>query len=143
MLSGLQEEIDRHPELTGAASNIIMDRLNRDGTASVETWVVSSEPCKVPKGDIMAAIALSGNLANVIRWMRAEADDLALMFHTFFDAHEEFKTSDPVFRHLISGLQASSLISTFERDTILKLGERKISRAEELFGRKITMEDFE
>jgi len=141
MLTGLQQEIDAHPELVGSSAKKRMEALNQDGSAQVESYVVKDDVVKIPKGDMMAMMSV-GSLASVITWMRAEADATAMVFHEFFNAHEQFKVTDPMFRAMISGL-APGLITTDERDAILRLGERPISRAEEVFGRKLTMEDFE
>ena len=78
----------------------------------------------------------------VISWMRAEADNNALAFHEFYTSHDQFKTSDPVFRSMVTLLNSINKITTDEKTALLRLGERKQSRAEELFGRKITIEDF-
>ena len=142
MLEGLQEEIDKHPEFIGASNRIIMNSLNEDDTAETESWDVNTVEVKVPKGDIMAMLSMN-SLGNVLTWMRAESDTTALIFHEFYLAHERFKVTDTMFRSLVSNLETNGLITSDEKDNVLKLGERKISRAEELFGRKLTMEDFE
>ena len=140
MLSGLQEEIARYYELTGASPSLVMQRLNSD-PASDGSTVVAEDPRKTPKGDLLALLSPS-SIANIIKWMRAEADDLALVFHEFYVAHDTFKTSDPVFRNLISMLEVSALITTEELAAILACGERPRTRSEELWGRAITEEDF-
>ena len=141
MLDGLQEEINAHSEFEGWSRRLIKEALNKDDTAQVETWEVNNDIIKIPKGDMMAMISLS-NLAVVLTWMKAEGDATALVFHEFYKAHDQFKVNDPMFRQLISGLESGGMISDEEKTSILRLGERKISRAEELFGRKLTMEDF-
>ena len=142
MLEGLQAEINAHAEFTGASNRIIMQVLNTDGTAQTESWAVNDTEIKIPKGDIMAMLSLE-SLGAVLTWMRAENDVTALVFHEFYLAHERFKVTDQMFRTLISGLETGGLITTTEKDAVLRLGERKISRAEELFERKLELTDFE
>lgn len=142
MLEGLQIEINAHLELTGASKEIIINALNADGTAQTETWVVRNDILKVPKGDILALMNAS-SIANVIRWMRAEADDNALAFHTLYDSHDQFIVTNSVFRSFITLLHSIGKITETEKTAILRLGERKISRAEELWGRMLVEGDFE
>lgn len=143
MLNGLQNEITLHSELNGASKEIIIDFLNKDGTAIVESWTNrNDETLKVPKGDMLALLSLESQV-KLYDWLKAESD-AAKGFSLFFYSHDQFKTCDPVFRGTISLLNNPLFIITeAERDAILRLGERKISRAEELFGHKLTMEDFD
>ena len=141
MLSGLQDEINNHPELQTASKDIIINALNADGTAQTETWAVMSETVKIPKGDILALMSAT-SISNIIRWMRAESDDNALAFHELYLSHDQFKVTDTVFRLFINLLESLAKITESERDAIMRLGERKISRAEELFNKKLTVEDF-
>lgn len=141
MFEGLQTEIDAHPELTGASKEIIINALNADGTAQVESWAVRNNVLKVPKGDILALMGVP-SIANVVKWMRAEADDNALAFHTLYDSHDQFIVTNSVFRAFVGLLHSLGKITAGEQTAILRLGERKISRAEELWSRFITAEDF-
>lgn len=141
MLEGLQTEIDAHPELNGASKEIIINALNADGTAQTETWAVRDDILKVPKGDMLALMSAS-SIANIIRWMRAEADDNALAFHELYISHDQFTVTNPVFRAFIGLLHSLGKITADEQTAILRLGERKISRAEELWDRLLTVEDF-
>jgi len=43
MLTGLQTEIDAHPELIGASKEVIINALNTDGTAQTESWAVRDD----------------------------------------------------------------------------------------------------
>lgn len=142
MLTGLQTEIDAHQELTGASKEIIINTLNADDTAQTETWTVRDDIIKVPKGDMLALMSAS-SIANIIRWMRAEADDNALAFHELYISHDQFTVTNLVFRAFIGLLHSLGKITADEQTAILRLGERKISRAEELWGRFLTVEDFE
>lgn len=142
MLSGLQEEINNHTELQTASKDIIINALNADGTAQTETWSVMSETVKIPKGDMLALMSAT-SIANVVKWMRAEADDNALAFHELYLSHDQFTVTNTVFRLFINLLASLEKITESERDAIMRLGERKISRAEELWNKKIEQGDFE
>jgi hypothetical protein len=143
MLNGLIDEIALHNELNGASKEIVINFLNQDGTAIVESWTNrNDESLKVPKGDMLALLSLESQV-KLYDWLKAESD-AAKGFSLFFYSHDQFKTCDPVFRGTIELLyNPLSIITESERDSILRLGERKISRAEELFSRKVTMGDFE
>jgi len=141
MLTGLQEEIDKYPELIGASKKVIMNKLNTE-PGQVETWIAQEGALKVPKGDIIA-LTSPASQAKLFDWMRAESDE-AKGFSLLYYAHSQFKVSDPVFRGTIQLLcDPLGIMTEAERDAILRLGERLQTRSEELFGRKITEEDFE
>lgn len=141
MLEGLQTEIDKYPELTGASNKIIMDRLNIE-PGQVETWVVRSDNVKVPKGDMLALLSADSQV-KLFDWMDAKSD-AAKGFNLFYFAHDQFKVADPIFRGTIELLCSPlELITEAERDAILRFGERLQTRSEELWDRSLTAEDFE
>ena len=142
MLARLEEEINNYPDLITASKDIIINVLNADGTAQVETWIVIDDVLKIPKGDILALMSPT-SIANVVRWMRAEADDNALAFHELYLSHDQFTVTNTVFRNFISLLTSLGKITDSECNAILRLGERKISRSEEIWNRLLTTEDFE
>ena len=143
MLNGLIEEIVLHNELNGASKEIIINFLNKDGTAIVESWTnKNDENLKVPKGDMLALLSLESQV-KLYDWLKAESD-AAKGFSLFFYSHDQFKVCDPIFRGTISLLQNPlSIITESEKNAILRLGERKISRAEELWNRKLEIGDFD
>jgi len=141
MLAGSQEEIALHQELNGASKDIIIMSLNTDGTSQTESYVVMDDVLKVPKGDILALLSFGSQVA-LYDWMKAESNE-AKGFSLFYNSHDQFRVANPVFRGTISLLNNPlTIITESECDAILRLGERKISRAEELFGRKIIEGDF-
>lgn len=141
MLENLQTEIDNHPEFLGASNKIIIETLNTNGSAEIESWVTDEKERLVPKGDMLALLSLSSQV-KFYDWMNAESD-AAKGFSLFYNAHEHFKCNDPVFIGTMQLLyNPLAIITETELNLILRLGQRKISRAEELFGRKITIEDF-
>ena len=141
MLENLQTEIDRYPELIGASKQIICNKINNT-PANVESWVVRSDEHKVPIGDMFALLSLASQV-KLYDWMEAKTDP-AKGFLLFYNKHDQFKVSDPVFRGTLELMcDPLLLITETERDAILRFGERLQTRAEELFGRDITEGDFE
>ena len=139
MLTGLQEEINKHTELSGASNKIILKFLNELKT---ETMIVSEEECLILKGDMLAMLSLD-NIVKVVEWKNAKGSNYAKVFYALYETHEHFKTSDLMFRGLMEILYSYNLISESEKNNILKLGERNKSRSEELFSKFLTLEDFE
>jgi hypothetical protein len=143
MLEGLQTEIDNNPSFAGASVKYILNTLNQDGSAQTETWAVMDTVTKVPKGDMMALLSTESQ-EKIFDFLAAPTTAPAKGFNLFFYAHDQFTVTDAVFRGTIQLLHDPlTLITATERDEILRLGERSISRAEELFGRKLTEGDFE
>ena len=140
MIDGLQDEINAHSEFVGAGKKVIMAALNTDGTANVETWVTSTDTIKVPKGDMLAILSPASQL-NLANFM-ASGTDSAKVFNLFYNSHEQFKVTDSVFITMLNSLYSAEIITESEKNAILRLGERSISRSEELFDRKITLGDF-
>jgi hypothetical protein len=144
MLNGLQTEIDAHPELTGASREIIMRVLNQDGSAQTETWEV--KPLSDGKITISKAALLTYLTATERKALRQlmasgtdDGDDLKMLY----EADDVFWVNDPTFRGLIESLTAGGMIGVDAANAVKRLGERQISRAEEVFGRKIGEGDFE
>ena len=137
----LQTEINNRQELTTASPAIIMQTLNNE-PAQVETWVTDTDERLIPKGDMLALLSLSSQV-KLYDWMKAEATDAAKGFTLFYNSHEHFKCSDPVFIGTIQLLENPlGLITETERDAVLRFGQRKLTRAEELVGHKLIVEDF-
>lgn len=142
MLEALQTEISSRADLAGASQKIVIRTLNSED-ADVETWVVSENDCKIPRGDMLALLSLASQV-KLSDWMDVKSTDAAKGFVLFYTAHERFKTSDSTFRATISLLHDPlELITEAERDAILRFGERKKTRAEEIVGHLLTEEDFE
>jgi len=141
ILQGLSEEISAHPEFVGASREIIINNLNTM-PGSGGAYVVMADTLKIPKGDILSLLSAE-SIANVIKWMRAEGDNNALVFHELYIAHDQSTVTNAVFRSFIELLAAISKISEIEKGAILRLGERLQTRSEELFNRLITEKDFE
>lgn len=141
MLEGLQTEIDKYPTLIGASNEIKMRTINT-APAETEAWVVRDDDHKVPKGDMLALMSAASQV-KLYDWMEANSD-AAKGFKLFYYSHDQFKTTDPVFRGTIQILRAYfNLITEAEETAVLRMGERLKTRAEEVFGRLIELGDFE
>jgi len=150
MLEGLQNEINNHPDLVTASKEIVMQKLNADGSAMVETndvIPVSENPIRLSKAFLLTTY-LDKSQRTALRNMltsaeQPEAGEDLQDFATIYHSDDVFFVNHPTFRSMIDDLATPLLLSTDIVTAIKRLGERKISRAEELFGRKITAEDFE
>lgn len=136
MLAGLQTEIDKHPDLAGASARIVMEKLNHPGSASTEELVKNENSRRLPKANLLAMLD-NGNIQKLIDFMETQP-----VMKLLFDSASSFDPSHSKFVEMISTLEGASIISADEKTAILRIGERLKSRAEELFGRNITMEDF-
>ena len=144
MLEGLQTEIDAHQEFIGAEKRIIVDALNKDGSALAEAWaVIPITEQKIKLSKLAVLTYLTPTQRAGIRAMLADNSDAAQDFKMLYEADNEFWINDATFRYMLDTLGVALSIDPTVITEIKRLGERKISRAEELFGRLITEGDFE
>lgn len=144
MLTGLNEEITRRVDLATASKEQIMKLLNEDGSALTETWAViplTEQKIKLSKLALLTYLTPAQRAG--IRAMLAGTSDAEQDFKMLYEADIEFWVNDLTFRYMLDTLGAALSIDAGVITAIKRLGERKISRAEELFERKITVEDFE
>lgn len=143
MLAGLQNEIDLHPDLTGAAPRIVMQKLNADGSAQLETWEkVPLEDRKIKLSKLTLLTYLTPEQRTGIRAMLEGTSDAEKDFAMLYNSDNEFWVNDSTFRAMVDMLGTTLPLPAETVTTIKRLGERSISRAEELFGRKLTEGDF-
>ena len=150
MLTGLQNEINNHSDLITASKEIVMQKLNADGSALVEAWAVIDffeTPIRLSKNTVKSTF-LNMEQRKILREMVASADapeasDEIKDFADLYIGDDVFFVNHPMFRSLVDMLAGPLSLSDYAVVELKRLGERKISRAEELFGRKITAEDFE
>lgn len=144
MLSGLQEEILLHPELAGASKEIVINTLNADGTANIETWETiphTEQKITISKAALLTHVTQSER--KNMRALMSSGTDAGEDLKMLYEADDVFWVNDPTFIGMIDSLAQAGIISVDAAYEIKRLGERSISRAEELFGRSITAEDFE
>ena len=150
MLTGLQDEITSRTDLATASKERIMQLLNEDGSALSDTWApidVFVNPIRISKNTVKATYLTMEQRKN-LRDMLASADtidasDALKDFADLYKGDDVFFVNHPTFRSMLDTLGVALSIDPAVITEIKRLGERKISRAEELFTRKITMEDFE
>lgn len=144
MLEGLQDEIAAHPEFTGASRQIIMDALNKDGSAQTETWErVPLEDQKITISKATLLTYLNADQRKGLRQIMASGTDAGDDLKMLYEADDVFWVNDLTFRGMIDSLGTAISLPAETVTAIKRLGERAISRAEELFGRKIVEGDFE
>lgn len=138
MLAGLIEEIAAHPELTGACKEIVVNALNEPGSALVESWKINPEPAMISKNELYTHQISDATFRRLIDYLETDKY-MAERIH----AATNFNMSSPAVRSMMGALYTGGIATEAEYNSLLRLGEIKLSRAEELFGRKITVEDFE
>ena len=138
MLNGLQDEINLHPELTGACKEIVVNALNEPGSALVESWKINPEPVMISKNELYTHQISDATFRRLIDYLETDKY-MAERIHTATD----FNMSSPAVRSMMGSLYAGGVATEAEYSSLLRLGEIRLSRAEELFGRKITVGDFE
>ena len=131
----IKSELSR---FSGAGNDVIERELNKDGSAMAETWAtvpVDEQHINVHKAVLLASMT-STERAGLRAALAADED-----FRMLYDAAEEFTINHPTTITMINGLVAGIGLRQEAATEILRLGQRKISRAEELVGRKITLEE--
>lgn len=140
MLEGLQDEINNWPNLVGASQKIIMATLNAPGSALIDDWVISPGPVLKSLNDIYTHYVSDETLGNLLTLLSQEGNEvLALRLDkaTHIDLTASFVLN------MFATLLAAGVCTQAEYDAILRLGQVQKSRAQELFGRQLTLGDFE
>lgn len=139
MLDGLQAEIENWPILSGAGHKIMMSVLNEPGSASVEAWITSPTPVLKSLNEIYTYYVSDETLGKLLTLLSQEGNEvLALRL----DKATHLDLTTPLVINLLGQLLSGGICTQSEHDALLRLGQIQKSRAEELFGRKLTLEDF-
>jgi hypothetical protein len=139
MLDGLQTEIDKYPVLTNAGAKAVMAKLNEPGSALVESWVTNPNEALYTVNEVYTYHISDESLGKLIALLvMPEYVVLALRL----DKATRFDLSSSFVLGMLSNLLAGEIITQAEHDNLVRLGQVKKSRAEELFERKLTVEDF-
>lgn len=139
MLEGLQQEIEAHPELYGASPRIVIQELNTPGSAHVEAWITAPTPVEYSMNTIYTYYISNGSLQRLVTFL-AQPENAALALR--FEKATDFDLSSPAVLLMLSGLRDAGVCTEDEYVVLVRLGQVRKSRAEELFGRKLTLEDF-
>lgn len=139
MLDELQAEINNHPDLVTASPRIVMGRLNEPGSALEEAWVINPDPVMLTINDVYTGYISNESLDRLIDFL-ADPGNKAMALR--FEKATHFNLSSPIVRGLLAGLYAAEVVTEAENAALERAGEVLKSRAEELFDRKITLEDF-
>ena len=139
MLEGLQTEINKWYDLTGASPNLIMNALNAPGSAEIETWITNSEKVLVSINEIYTYYISDTTIANLISYLQQPGNEVIALR---LDKATHLDMSSSLVINILYGLVTNEICTQTEYDNLIRLGQIKQSRAEELFGRKLTKEDF-
>lgn len=139
MLNGLQTEIDQHPELTGASPRIIMAALNAPGSAQIEEWIPAPGEVLKSLNEIYTYYISDASMARLITHLQQPENAVTALR---LEKAQNIDLSAPLVISMLGDLLTSGVCTQAEYDILIRLGQVQKSRSEELFGRKITMEDF-
>ncbi len=139
--TALQIEIDSNPALTGAGVGVIFQRLNAEGSALVESWRVSPQPKPVGKEDFLAALTIAEAAALQDLIDSPTTEGKALKFK--LSQSNSIDMSRAGNRDFVTQLQQLTVLTATTADALLRLGEVKASRAYELWGEAVTLEQIE
>lgn len=139
MLNGLQAEIDKHPDLSGASPRIVMEALNAPGSAQVEVWITAPGGVLKSLNEIYTYYISDASLARLITYLQQPENAVTALR---LEKAQSIDLAAPLVISMLADLLAAGVCTQTEYDTLIRLGQIQKSRAEELFGRKINMEDF-
>ena len=144
MLTGLQNEIENRQDLLTASRDEIIRALNADGTALVKTCeLIPLTEQKIKLSKLSLLTYLTPEQRYGLRAMLNNPSDAAQDFKMLYEADNEFWVNDNTFQAMMDMLGAALSISPDVVAEIKQKGGRIISRAEELFSKKISAIDFE
>lgn len=138
-LPGLYEELLGRG-LTRVSKKIALKALNKPGSANVPSWIVSSTPVLVDKDDIFTYHISEDTFTKLIDF-RDSADGKYLKAR--LASATALNMASTAVRAMLLRLYQAQLCTEAEYVGLLRLGEVQLSRAEEVFNRKLTLEDFE
>jgi len=136
----LKAEIDSNHLLSGQGmASTIRDMLNVEGTALVEAWVISGNAKDVSKQSIFNLIPDAELIAfqDFLLGTTINARSIKMRL----DAAPVINMADMRVRENIAALTLLAIISEETKANLLRLGEVKASRSQELLGTQITTED--
>lgn len=139
MLEGLQTEIDNWPSLSGASPRIIITTLNSPGTAEIETWISNPEKVLVSINEIYTYYICDATIAKLISFLQQPGNEVIALR---LDKATHLDMTSSLVINILQKLITNEICTQTEYDNLIRLGQIKQSRAEELFGRKLILEDF-
>ena len=128
--------------LPGCSTEILQSRLNAEGSSSTDTLVLPSRPVIRTKADILRQLS-NDSIAAFRNWMDAEANADAVAIRELWDAYSQIDMSDSRVQQMAQS-QGSDGYATWtdsEVDMVCALGKVGQSRAQELIGRNITLDE--
>lgn len=156
MLNGLQEEIDNNPLLINASKKIIMNYLNTPGTfqetyTDDSEWVVNETPILISKSEVMTKYLSMASGQSLCDFMEIDQSFNKYINRIFtqvdgYGIDLSLQSVREIFTYLY---ETFNICTETEFLNIMRLGERELTRAEELTNnaegtaRLLTLEDFE
>ena len=131
---------------SGAGAQAIHQKMTKEGSASIQTWIVSSTPKPIGKGKFLQQIGTIEENA-YFRRTRASGSLIGDALDFQLSETQDIDMSFPGTRNFVMTLTAADDIPKLDaplkaasRDAILRLGEVLQSRAQELWGENPTIE---
>ena len=156
MLNGLQEEINNNPLFINASKNIIMNYLNTPGTfketyTDDSEWVVSETPSLISKSELMTKYLSMASGQSLCDFMEIDQSFNKYINRIFTQVEGSgidltLQSVREIFTYLY---ETFNICTETEFLNLMQIGERQLSRAEELTNiaegtaRFLTLEDFE
>lgn len=139
MLEGLQDEINNWPALIGASQKIIMATLNAPGSAQVEEWITSPSAVLKSLNEIYTYYISDETLGRLINYLQ-QPENAVMALRLEKATHLDLATDLVI--TMLGQLLSDEICTQAEYGALIRIGQVKRSRSEELFGRKLTLEDF-
>ena len=129
--------------LIGGSNETIASILNTEGTASVENWITADTPKWISVFEFLVTLS-AASIANIYDLIVSPTTTLGKVLRLIIKYGVSLDmTHDRIRTDLIEALVTALTITAAEGDALKRLGEVLQSRAEELFGVKITADDVE
>jgi hypothetical protein len=133
LLAEIQSDID-----AGLGARLIAQRLNLPGGALVSSWVVADGDRPVDKELFLQALTID-DAANIQTLMDSGSrDGQALKFK--LGRSDTIDMSKKTNRDFVANLELAGAIAADTKGALLRLGEIEASRAQELWGEPVTIE---
>lgn len=118
----------------------IAEILNRAGTASSEIYIPSDQKVNITNSDFLLRLS-SSSFTKVYDSVQASTNALTKGLYMLFNYCDGLDIAYPKARSVMDNLVAQGIIASSEAAEIKRLGEVLMSRSEELFNQKITVDD--
>ena len=122
----------------GAGARPLAQKMNQPGSASVPAWIVATDARPVEKETFLQLLSMTEAAALQGLMDGGTPEGQALKFK--LSQSKTIDMSKQTNRDFMAALEAGGVVSVATRDAMLRLGEVEQSRAGELWGEAVTIE---